>query len=76
MRTQLLGASVGGLAILVGLGWIFGAIRRQRLHSGHQATYTAMGGPIYAVFQLGCSGMLVLGGVLVITLVLLGGSKH
>ncbi|MDQ6773005.1 MAG: hypothetical protein M3024_08455 [Candidatus Dormibacteraeota bacterium] len=76
MRAQLLGAGVGAMAILVGLGWIFGAIRRQRGHATSPDTYRALGGPLYAVFQIGCSGLLVVGGLIVISLVLLGGSRR
>jgi len=69
----LLGAVVGALAVLVGAGWIFGSIRRQMRHSENAPTYAAMGGPVYAVFQIGCGGLLVLGGLVIIVTVLVVG---
>jgi hypothetical protein len=66
MPRPLLGAAVGALAVLVGAGWIYGAIRRQRHHAENAPTYAAMGGPFYAVFQIGCGGLLVLGGAIIV----------
>jgi hypothetical protein len=65
------GAVVGALAVLVGAGWIFGSIRRQMRHSENTPTYRAMGGPVYAVFQIGCGALLVLGGAVIIVVTLL-----
>jgi hypothetical protein len=71
MRTALVGAVIGGLALLVGAGWIFGSIRRQTRHEEHAPTYAAMGGPVYAVFQIGCGALLLLGGVIILLVSLL-----
>lgn len=68
MPTAVYGVVIGALALLVGAGWLFGSIRRQTHHEEHAATYAAMGGPVYAVFQIGCSGLLVLGGVVILIL--------
>ena len=73
LMRPLLGATVGALSVLVGAGWIFGSVRRQMRHSENVPTYRAMGGPVYAVFQIGCGGLLVLGGLIVIVTVLVVG---
>lgn len=66
MPRPVLGAAVGALALLAGAGWIYGAIRRQRHHEENAPTYAAMGGPFYAVFQIGCGGLLALGGAIIL----------
>jgi hypothetical protein len=71
----VLGAVIGALAVLVGAGWIFGSIRRQVRHAENAPTYAAMGGPVYTVFQIGCGGLLVLGGAIIIVVTLVGASR-
>jgi hypothetical protein len=54
---------MGSLAILVGLTWLFGALRTRSQRAGIADTYRASGGPFYTAVQLGCAGVLVLLGV-------------
>jgi len=73
MSLHLLGGSVmGGLAILVGLAWVFGALRRRRDRAETAPTYAATGGIVYTVFQLGCAGLLIVGGLGILALMLAG----
>jgi hypothetical protein len=75
MSLHLLGGLVlGGLTMLVGLAWVFGALRRRRERATTAPTYAATGGVVYTVFQLGCAGLLMLGGVAILGLVLAGGA--
>jgi len=74
MNTHLLGGLVlGGLTILVGIAWVFGALRRRRERALTAATYTATGGVVYTIFQLGCAGLLIFGGLAILGLMLAGG---
>jgi len=73
MNLHLLGGSVmGGLAVLVGVAWVFGALRRRRDRAETAPTYAATGGIVYTVFQLGCAGLLILGGLGILALMLAG----
>jgi hypothetical protein len=54
---------MGGLAILVGLTWLFGALRTRSQRAGIADTYRATGGPVYTAVQLGCAGVLMLLGI-------------
>jgi len=72
--THLLGGLVlGGLTILVGVAWVFGALRRRRERALTAPTYAATGGVVYTVFQIGCAGLLILAGVAILGLMLAGG---
>lgn len=74
MNTHLLGGLVlGGLAILVGVAWVLGALRRRRERALTAATYAATGGVVYTIFQLGCAGLLIFGGLAILGLMLAGG---
>ena len=63
---------MGGLTILVGVAWVFGALRRRRERDQTAATYAATGGVVYTVFQLGCAGLLIAGGLAILGLMLAG----
>jgi hypothetical protein len=73
-RHLLGGLGLGGLAVVIGVAWVFGALRRVRDRAETAPTYRATGGPIYTVFQLGCAGLLILGGVGILILMAAGGN--
>jgi hypothetical protein len=76
MSLHLLGGLVlGGLTVLVGVAWILGALRRRRDRAHTAATYTATGGVVYTIFQIGCAGLLILGGLAILGLMLAGGGS-
>ena len=62
---------LGILAALLGVGGIVAAIRIRRRRADIAPTYGSAGGIFYTAVQLGCSGVLLLGGVILVTLVLL-----
>jgi hypothetical protein len=75
MNLHLLGGlALGGLVIVVGIVWVFGALRRRRERELTAATYVATGGVVYTIFQLGCAGLLILGGLGILVLMLFGGA--
>ena len=75
MSLHLLGGLVlGGLTVLVGVAWVFGALRRRRDRAVSAPTYAATGGVVYTVFQLGCAGLLISGGLAILGLMLAGGA--
>ena len=74
MSGHLLGGLVlGGLAVVVGIGWILGALRRRSDRAETAPTYVATGGVVYTAFQIGCAGLLILGGLAILGLMLAGG---
>ena len=62
---------LGILAALLGVGGIMAAVRTRRRRAEIAPTYGSTGGIAYTAVQLGCSGCLVLGGLILITVVLL-----
>jgi len=74
MSGHLLGGLVlGVLAMVVGIGWILGALRRRSDRAETAPTYAATGGVVYTAFQIGCAGLLILGGLAILGLMLAGG---
>jgi hypothetical protein len=65
---ELAGIGLGAFACLIGLGGIVAALRRRRRRAEIAATYGSTGGVVYTEVQAGCSGLLVLGGVLLIVI--------
>jgi hypothetical protein len=65
------GIGLGVLAVLIGAGGIFAAIRTRRRRAEIAATYGSAGGIAYTAVQAGCSGVLLLGGFAFIALSLL-----
>ena len=61
---------MGLLALLVGLAGIAAAIRTRR-RRWYSETYASSGGIVYTVVQVGCSGLLLVGGVILMTLALI-----
>jgi hypothetical protein len=64
-------ALFGLFAALLGVGAIFGALRRRRGRAAYPETYAATGGVVYTGVQMGCGGVLILGGVTLLVLALL-----
>jgi len=62
------GFGLGLLAFLIGVAGIAAAMRTRRRRARFPETYGATGGIAYTVVQAGCAGMLLLGGVLLMTL--------
>jgi hypothetical protein len=57
------GLGLGLLALLLGAAGIAAAVRTRRRRAINPEMYAATGGIAYTVVQVGCSGLLVLGGV-------------
>jgi hypothetical protein len=64
------GIAMGAVAVLVGVAWVVGAIRRVRDRGITAPTYAATGGVVYTVFQVGCAGVLILAGLGILGLML------
>src|SRR5262249_60298391 len=76
MSGHLLGGLVVGiLAVVVGIGWILGALRRRSDRAETAPTFAATGGVAYAAFQIGCPGLRILGGPAILCLMLGGGRQ-
>jgi hypothetical protein len=67
---QLGGIGLGAFACLIGVGGIVAAIRRRNRRAEIAATYGSTGGVVYTIAQAGCSGLLILGGLLLIVIAL------
>jgi hypothetical protein len=57
------GFGLGLLAFLLGAAGVAAAVRTRRRRASNPDMYGATGGIAYTVVQVGCSGLLVLGGV-------------
>jgi hypothetical protein len=57
------GFGIGLLALLLGSAGIAAALRTRRRRASISETYGASGGVVFTVIQVGCSGLLVLGGI-------------
>lgn len=55
-------------AFLMGMAGIAVAIRRRRGRARYAEAYASTGGIIYTVVQVGCSGLLLIGGIAVMVL--------
>ena len=72
------GQTVGGLALgilaaLIGAGGIAAALRTRRRREGNPEAYASAGGILYTAAQMGCSGLLLLGGAGLAILILVMG---
>ena len=65
------GLGLGLLAVLIGLAGIAAAIRTRRRRETYAETYASSGGIVYTVVQVGCSGLLLAGGVALTVLALI-----
>ena len=61
---------MGLLALLVGFAGIAAAIRTRRRRR-YSESYASSGGIAYTIVQVGCSGLLLAGGVTLMTLALI-----
>jgi hypothetical protein len=57
------GFGLGLLAFLLGTAGVVAALRTRRRRASNPDMYGATGGMAYTVVQVGCSGLLVLGGI-------------
>jgi hypothetical protein len=57
------GFGIGLLALLLGSAGIAAALRTRRRRASIANTYGASGGVVFTAVQVGCSGLLVLGGI-------------
>jgi hypothetical protein len=72
---QLGGIAMGSVAVLVGLAWVLGAVRRVRDRALAAPTYAATGGVVYTVFQVGCAGVLIVAGLAILGLILISSAR-
>jgi hypothetical protein len=64
------GIGLGLLACAVGVAGIVAALRRRSRRAEIAATYGSTGGIAYTVAQAGCSGLMILGGIVLIVIAL------
>jgi hypothetical protein len=57
------GFGLGLLAFVLGTAGVAAAVRTRRRRATFAKTYGASGGIVFTVVQIGCSGLLLLGGV-------------
>jgi hypothetical protein len=72
---QLGGIAMGAVAVLVGVAWVLGAVRRVRDRALAAPTYAATGGVVYTVFQVGCAGVLIVAGLAILVLILISSTR-
>lgn len=65
------GFGLGLLAFLVGAAGVAAALRTRRRRASYANTYGASGGIVFTVVQVGCSGLLLLGGIGLMVLALI-----
>ena len=65
---------LGAFAFLLGIGAIAAALRRRRGRDRYPETYAASGGIAYTAVQVGCGGVLLLGGAGLVILALVNRS--
>lgn len=70
------GVAIGAVALLVGAAWVVGAVRRVRDRAATAPTYSATGGVVYTIFQLGCAGVLIMAGLLILVLMVISASRR
>ena len=76
MKSQTAAAlGLGLFAMLIGGGWVIGALARRRRREEIAQTYAATGGVAYTVMQIGCGGALLLAGLVIAVIVLFGGFR-
>lgn len=77
MRGSALAAfAMGGFAMLIGIGWIWGAVATRRGRAAIAPTYQAAGGAAYSVFQFGCAAIMILLGIgLIAGMIIEGGLR-
>jgi hypothetical protein len=59
---------LGLLAVLLGLGGIAAAVRARRRRAGYSEAYASQGGIVFTVVQVGCSTILLIGGLAIMIL--------
>jgi hypothetical protein len=69
------GIAMGAAVLLVGVAWVLGAVRRIRDRAMTAPTYAATGGVVYTVFQVGCAGLLIVAGLVILTLMAISLSR-
>jgi hypothetical protein len=57
------GLGLGLLASLIGAAGVAAALRTRRRRASYANTYGASGGIAFTIVQVGCSGLLLLGGI-------------
>jgi hypothetical protein len=60
------GLVLGAASMILGIGLVIAALRRRRMRETNAPTYRATGGPLYIAFQLGCAGLLIAAGILLL----------
>lgn len=65
------GFGLGLLALLIGAAGVAAALRTRRRRASYANTYGASGGIAFTIVQVGCSGVLLLGGIGLMTLAII-----
>ena len=65
------GFGLGLLAFLLGVAGVAAALRTRRRRARYAETYASSGGIVYTTVQVGCSGVLLLGGLGLMTLAII-----